>query len=96
MLFFARFKYWLVSPGIKAGNAWGIIILKNPCFSEIPKLRKASHWPKGTDWIPPRITSAINALENTLKPNNNAENSEDKLSPNSLWNKNVYIDLIFV
>ena len=59
VLFFARLRYWLVKPGMIAGNACGIIILKSPFLSDSPKLLKASHWPPETERIPPRITSAI-------------------------------------
>ena len=54
----------------------------NPILSDKPRLLKASHCPKGTDRIPPLITSAIKALENILKPNNNAENSDENFIPN--------------
>ncbi len=57
----------------------------NPFLSDKPRLLKASHCPEGTAKIPPLITSAINALENILNPNINAETRKKILSQINLY-----------
>ena len=59
--FLVRFRYWLVSGGMMTRMAWGSSTWRVVCQLDRPMLRAASNWPRGTDTMPARTTSATKA-----------------------------------
>ena len=56
--FLVRFRYWLVIGGMITRSACGSRIRRVVWRRLSPSAAAASAWPRGTDWMPARTTSA--------------------------------------
>ena len=59
--FFVKFKNWLVIGGMITRSACGRITRRICKPFTRPSALAASDWPRDTDWMPPRTTSATKA-----------------------------------
>ena len=61
LLFFVRFRYWLISGGTMTRRAWGKVMFLKVPIADKPTARDASVCPRPTDCTPARTISAMKA-----------------------------------